>query len=856
MKSTGRGFGWLLSAKGGKRKGAIEGLPVYDDVELLQDELGIPHIFADNEHDLAVAQGYVHARDRLWQMESGRRVAKGRLSEAAGTATVELDHFALLAGFERIRRRAVERATAENRGLLEAYAAGINAYIDLAGRRKPLEFRILGLKPSRWTADDLCAVLPLNAWFLQTNYHEELVAMLARGRLDSAAFSELYPSSPGARLPYEPFFERYGSARVGPLIPAALAFYPEFAATSGGSNSWVIRNGEGGLPLLANDPHLGMIVPQIWHICHMSCPTMNIAGVSMPGVPGIVLGRNEKTVWGVTNVMTDIVDLYMVQLDPSRPTRYRVADSWLEMDVEEVEIPVWKRAPVKRRIHRTIFGPLLTEIGEGTDAAAALLWYGTLPEEATATSPGERNAADRAGGRSVPEQRDVEPAACSSSALRTAAAEAEQVASPLPAGMVTAESLEDTTVNGFMAMFRAESVEELLEAGSLVRTVGQNLTCGDADGNIAWHATGLAPVRHGYSGRCPADGSSDDNYWEGFLPYGELPHAYNPGAGYIVTANNRPGDGDDADRMSYSWCAPYRREQIAQSIETAGERPTAEDFQRIQRDVHVLQADYLLPRLLSFSYTNPQSVRAADILRGWDREASRDSAGALVFSAFLVEFNRIAAGPLLGDALPIYLSTVTPFFSAVDGALISGDAPALLAGNPHNDLGAVCEAALARAVEIAAEVCGPDPAEWKWGKLHTYLFAHVGGVNRIAAWLLNRGPYPAPGTSTTVNVGAINPANARAGTDTVLTGAGLVHGRRGHRQAEYRAGGIPSMRFTASLAHPDRNFIMGPMGQSGRPGNRHYDDMIGRWIEGEVVRLPLSHEGALEAAKDRLILRA
>lgn len=836
MKRTGKRFGRLLSANGGKRNGSIEGLPLLEEVELLQDELGIPHIFAANEHDLAVAQGYVHARDRLWQMESGRRAVKGRLSEAAGAATVELDHFALLAGFERIRRGAVERVTPENRRFLEAYAAGINAYIDGAGRRRPLEFRMLGLAPSRWTADDLCAVLPINAWFLQTNYHEELVAILARDRIDSAIFSELFPSAPGARLPYEPFFERYGSARVGPLIPAALAFYPEFAASSGGSNSWVVRNGEGGLPLLANDPHLGMIVPQIWHICHLSCPTMNIAGVSMPGVPGIILGRNETAAWGVTNVMTDIVDLYMIQIDPSRPTRYRVGESWHEMEIEEVEIPVRKSDPAKRLIYRTIFGPLITEIADGADAAAALLWYGTLPDAPEGASTDCRHGAD-----------DTE----------SSAVEATPLAAARPPGMVTTENLEDSTINGFMAMFRAKSVTELVDAGSLLRTVGQNLTCGDADGNVAWHATGLAPVRHGYTGRCPADGSSGENYWAGFLPYGELPQARNPSDGYIATANNRSVSEEAAGRISYSWCAPYRRERIARSIEAAGERPSAEDFQRIQRDIHVLQADYLLPKLLSFAYADPRSVRASDILRRWDRNADRGSAGALLFSVFLVEFNRLAAGPLLGDALAVYLSVTPPFFSAVDGALVSGDAPNLIAaGNPGKDLGAVCEAALAGAVDIAVETCGKNPARWKWGKLHTYLYAHVGGVSRLAGWVLNRGPYPAPGTSTTVYVGAVNPANTRAGRKSVLTGAGLVRGRLGHRQAEYRAVGIPSMRFTASLADPDRTFIMGPMGQSGRPGNRHYDDMIHPWIEGRVVQLPLSREGAEGVARDRLILRA
>ena len=298
MRRTTLRFGWLLSANERKTQGTIDGVPLENDVEILQDRFGIPHIFASNETDLATAQGYVHARDRLWQIESGHRLVTGRLSETVGERTVDLDHFTILAGFDPLRRRAVSAMSPENRLFVEAYARGLNAYLNICGKRVPLEYRRLGLAPHRWTADDLCAVLPLNSWFLQTNYHEELVALLARDSLDSETFAELYPSSPGARLPFEGFFKKYGNARIGPLIPAALAFYPELGGAGGGSNSWVSRFGEGDLPVLANDPHLGMIVPQTWHICHLCCPSLNVAGVSMPGVPGIILGRNEKVAWG------------------------------------------------------------------------------------------------------------------------------------------------------------------------------------------------------------------------------------------------------------------------------------------------------------------------------------------------------------------------------------------------------------------------------------------------------------------------------------------------------------------------------------------------------------------------------
>jgi len=796
MKKVILRFGRVLSSNGGKISGEISGIPVTSPVEVLRDELGIPHIFADNELDLVTAQGFVHAQDRLWQMESGRRVASGRLAEAGGAALADLDHFTLLAGFKGIRDRAIATLTPENRKLLEAYAAGINAYIDYAGDDVPLEFKTLKLTPPRWSVDDLCGVLPLNAWFLQTNYHEEIVAVLARDRLTSEQFAELYPSGPDAKLPHEPFFERFAKTRVAPFLPAALAFYPELSAAGGGSNNWAIRHGEGGMPEIANDPHLAMTVPQVWHVCHLHCPTLNIAGVAMPGVPGIVIGRNLKLAWGVTNVMTDIVDLYMLRIDPVRPTRYRLGSEWREMEREEIRIPVRGGPTLARTIYRTVHGAVLTEVTEGAEAVVALKWYGTLPEA----------------------------------------------------------EIAENSINGFFSLFRSRTVAEAFEAGRSLSTVGQNLVCGDTAGDIGWHATGLVPVRRGYSGRAPADGSGgmeddaqpDGDDWTGFLPYDQMPAAKNPPTGYLATANNRTVDDDYPHHITYAWTAPYRRERIAARLaqKLKAGVPRLEDMQEIQRDVYVLQAERLLPKLLEFEFHNSDALLARKILAEWDLVADRGSRGALIFSIFQTEFQRLLLAERLGAAFAVYISTAPLFYSAVDEALRRGTLSKLLEGTKYgaNGLAALCEESLARAVAVARKALGRNIRRWHWGRLHTYLFAHPGATGPLTEWLLNRGPYAAPGTSTTVNVSAFNPANSGGS------------GRAAHARA-YRSMTIPSMRFTASLADPDRTFIMAPMGQSGRPGNLHYDDMIRPWIEGEVVQLPLTEEAARRIARIRLVLR-
>ncbi len=766
-------------------RGRVSGMPLHRDVEILRDRWGIPHISASSERDLYLAQGFVHAQDRLWQLESIRRLTVGRLSEIGGRSFVPLDHFARLAGFDRMRDRALRSASPASLEALAAYAEGINGYLAFAGDRLPLEYRSLRIPRHTWTHSDLCGVLSLNAWFLQTNYQEEIVALLARERLDAGLYNELFPSQPEALLPTEGFFARYGSKRFGQLSKAALAFYAELGAVSGGSNNWVVARGEGDRPLLANDPHLGMMVPQTWYLCHLACPGLNVAGASMVGVPGIIIGRNERVAWGLTNVMTDVVDLFAFELDPREPTRYRFGKRELVMESERIVIPVAGEGDHEETVYRTIHGPLITEPTPGAEAAAALKWYGTLADDAFA----------------------------------------------------------NTTLDGFLGLARAGSVGEAIECGSLIKSVGQNLVVGDSGGEIARHATGLVPVRRGYSGRAPADGSSAHHDWAAFLPYDRMPSLRSPQEGWIATANHRSVDANDGAHITYAWCAPFRVERIRQLL-AEHPRPSVEEFRRMQLDRYSLQAERLLPQVLAQDYRDPRAREAAQILRGWDRCMEARSVGALVFAVFHTEATRCLIAELLGESLPVVLSFTGYFYSAIDNLLLTGRAPRLLAATRYADggLAALCEDALARAIRLIEKELGPRGRRWIWGRLHAYLYEHPGAggqegiAGRLFAWLLNRGPYPAGGSSTTLNVAAFNPA--------------LDNGKG----SAYHAVTIPSIRFVASLADADRTFIVAPMGQSGQPGDRHYDDMIDPWLRGELVPLPLSRSGAQSVARQRLIL--
>ncbi|MCK5736971.1 MAG: penicillin acylase family protein, partial [Spirochaetaceae bacterium] len=439
---------FILDRKAPKRRGRISGLPLSAELTITTDKWGIPRIKAANKTDLYMAQGYIHASERLWQMESIRRFASGRLSEIAGEKFLELDYFSRLAQFPEVCRRGVENLSDDTVSQIEAYLKGVNHYIESRKGKLPLEFRSIGLKPEPWTLSDVVANLVINSWYLQTNYLEEILAIRTRNKLTRKQWDAIIPGMSafdGGSLPEDAYFESLRSLNIGQFIPAAFSFYKEFQVICGASNNWITSDGPEGKPLLANDPHLGIQVPQIWFACGLECPGIDILGVGMPGFPGIIIGRTPTAAWGFTNVMTDIVDLFVLRIDPEKKT--------CVINGKETPLKVRKETfylPDGRKEIRTIYdsphGPLLTEITPDTNAAAALKWYGTLPEN----------------------------------------------------------TLHDHTGNGILAFSGIQEISDLKKHAASLSAIGQNIVAGDNKGNILWQTSGSIPIRKGYSGRLPA----------------------------------------------------------------------------------------------------------------------------------------------------------------------------------------------------------------------------------------------------------------------------------------------------------------------------------------------------------------
>ncbi|MFC4454381.1 penicillin acylase family protein [Deinococcus sonorensis] len=667
-------------------------------VSVTRDRWGVPHIRATaSDQDALYALGFVHAQDRLWQMDFQRRVAQGRLSEVLGEAAVPQDKFLRTWGFYRAAQAALPALSARSRRLISAYTAGVNAGI--AQGRLPLEFRLLGYTPERWTDVDSIAWSKLMAYDLGGNWEDELLTQRVALRLGSAGVKAVQPDYPAGAPTILSTQELNLPAGSGPAPRTGTAVLPQdaqqqlraqlraarslgFVSVPGkGSNDWVVAGSRTatGRPMLADDPHLGLSAPMLWYLADLQGPTLHAIGATIPGLPGIVIGRNDRLAWGVTNTNPDVQDLY----------------------VEPPGAPLTSRTEVIRVKGKPDVRLTVRESGHGPVVASSSDW-------------GDRQA------------RDV--------TLRW-----------------TALQPGDTTFDAFLGINYARNWSEFTSALSHYVAPAQNFVYADVDGNIGYYAPGRVPVRSSGDGSRPASGGQGE--WTGYIPFAELPHTYNPASGLVVTANNRvvpPGYphflGND-----HNWAEPYRAERILQLLQ-AGAPLTLDALARTQHDtVSLVWADLKAP-LLRTQPADALSTQALARLRGWDGNETTGSVQASIFEAWLMQLERMAQDEMeAGD--------VTLTALAVRNQL--GSNGALCRAPGVTDCAALLRRTLQAATTDLSARLGSNPERWTWGRLHTSYSKHsaLGGVKAIG-WIWNRG-ISTPGGTNTVNVGRPEPDTYR-----------------------------------------------------------------------------------------------
>ena len=350
------GFFWLRQSLP-VVDGTIEVQALGAPVEVVRDAHAVPHIEAESFADAVFAQGFVHAQDRLWQMDFRRRLGSGRLAEVLGPAALPTDRFIRTLGFERAARASLAHLRPDTLVLLEAYAAGVNAYLATRSGPLPLEFLILDYEPEPWTPVDSLVWMRVLALDLSGNWRDELLrARLAR-RLSSDQIADLWPESTAAPITLVELAQALPADALAAVLPPA-------PPPGLGSNAWVLDGSRttSGAPLLANDPHLGLSAPGPWYLAHLKTPERELIGATMPGLPGVVLGHNGKIAWGFTNTGPDTQDLFVERVDPDDASQYLTPDGFAPFAIRDEVILVDGAEPETLRVRETRHGPVLSDL--------------------------------------------------------------------------------------------------------------------------------------------------------------------------------------------------------------------------------------------------------------------------------------------------------------------------------------------------------------------------------------------------------------------------------------------------------------------------------------------------------------
>jgi penicillin amidase len=800
-------------------------------VEVLRDEWGVPHVYASNLYDLFFAQGYTQAQDRWWQMEFWRHTAGGEIQELTGKteSLMGTDIFIRTVGWRRAAERDFAALDDETRALLQAFSDGVNAY---TSSRSPdglaLEYRILGvtgvnIQIEPWTPIDSLAWGKVMAWNLTDSYDRELTrqALLeAVGEEMTAAFTppwpygqrptivqpEDLPISDATLTATRPNSSRAGRSTGDLTLAGGVKAGEELAAvglSSGvgiGSNNWVATGGmtESGKPLLANDPHLGIMMPSIWYEIGLHClPVtedcpLDVVGFGLSASPGVIIGHNANIAWGVTNAGADVQDLYRIRVNPENPLQYEWNGEWRDMVVHEATLHFGDNEPaVNFQIRETHLGPIINDNRRDPETGEILGFNNEDPL-----------------------------------ALRWTGYE---------------------TGSLFQAVLRlnlASDWEEFREALALWDIPSQNFVYADIQGNIGYQMPGRMPIRAAdHDGLTPVDGWTDAYEWRGFVPFDNLPRIYNPARQFIVTANQAvvpleyydqlaEALGEDANyQFSYDWSYGFRGQRINDLLRQLAPN-SVEDYRQIQGDNLNMAAQMIMPYLSALTFDDPDLSTARDWLASWDFQNHMNSGQAALFEQFAM---RLLANTF-GDQLPEDVGASYHQMQALIELMPQPDHAWWddVSTSDQELRDDILTRSFREGYEAAVASMGANREEWAWGKLHTATFVSnplgASGINLIEN-MVNRGPVETSGGGEIVN------ATSWAAD-----------------RGSFEVGSLPSMRMIVDLSDFDNSRTIHTTGQSGHPFSPHYGDMIDPWRNIENKPMLFSREAVELGTANRLIL--
>lgn len=787
LKRTGLGFlllvllllailAWYRSASQPQINGRIQLAGPAAAIDIVRDAEGIPHIYAKSAEDAYFALGFVHAQDRLWQLEMNRRIASGRMAEILGPKALNIDRFLRTIGVRRSAERTLAALSPETRADLDAYAKGINAY--LAKRRGPLppEFLLTGAPaPEPWQPVDSLGWQTMMAWDLGANWTQELLRMRLSQRLSLEQINEFLAPYPGdAPIRTQDYTKLYRElSGTTQQLSAVEKIAPPSADFGIGSNNWVLSGAlsETGKPLLANDPHLNLAAPSVWYFAHMSAPGLNVIGATLPGIPAVVLGHNDHVAWGFTNTGPDVQDLFIERVNPANAAQYQTPTGWAEFKTITEVIKVKGKPDVSLLVKESRHGPVIT---------------GALP------------------------------------LLDHVAIDAKKY---VIAFTWTALQSDNLTLQAGIKLNRAKNWHEFLEGAKDFTAPQQNIVYADVDGNIGYIAPGHVPIRspeNDLHGLAPAPGWDAIYDWNGFIPFDQLPRQFNPATHRIVTANQKVVDDEYPYFITSKWELPYRFNRINALLD-AKPKHSLDSLAAIQKDHVSLAAQELLPILRKANPRSDRANAALDKLAAWNGAMDMERSEPLIFNAWTRELSRQIFADELGDALFEEYWDPGNFHQAMVNVLKDKNGQSKWCADVSKPVGTpvqTCDDVLSSSLEIALggleKRFGKDMSKWRWGVPHIARSAHrpFSSVAPLAALFDIR--IPTPGDSFTVNVGHYNLRNK----DDLFT--------------NYEA---PSLRALYDLSNLENSRFIHSTGQSGNVLSPLYRSYVQRWAE--VKYLPM-----------------
>ncbi|WP_205856331.1 penicillin acylase family protein [Phytoactinopolyspora endophytica] len=815
---------WSIRRPYPEYDGTVELPRLSGEVEVIRDEHGIPHIYADSSEDLFRAQGYVHAQDRFWEMDVRRHATAGRLSELFGEDQVETDAFVRSMGWREVAKQELPLLEPETRRYLQAYADGVNAWLsERSGGDLAFAYTLLGVTggettPYRWSAIDSLAWLKAMAWDLRGNIEDEIDRSLIAAELPLERVEQLYPlydADVGAPIVDDRYLPSHVPEAIAghdgepvPLDEAeavlrdaadALRAAPSLLGDGDGigSNSWVVDGShtESGAPVLANDPHLSPEMPSVWYQVGLHCRDVgpecpfDVTGFSFSGLPGVVIGHNGQIAWGFTNLGADVTDLY---LEDVQGDTYRIGDDRVPMQTREETIEVAGGEDVTITVRSTRHGPL---ISDHDDLMRDVGTRASVESAEDAPDPGE--------GYGV--------------ALQWTALE------------------PGNTADAIFALNTAQDWESFRSAAALFDVPAQNLVYADVDGNIGYQAPGRIPVRSGGDGRYPVPGWTDEHEWVGYIPFEDLPTVFNPDDGMIVTANQPVTSDAYPFLLSADFDAGHRAGRIGELLgeATAGDGTVDVDsMAEIQMDSHSAAAEVLVPYLLELEAPAGYYGDGLRLLRDWDFAQKPESGAAAYFNAVWRHVLELTFHDELDeDQWP---SGGGRWFEVMRGLLESPDDPYW--DDVDTDRVETRDDILARAADRArdemTQVQGKDASTWEWGRSHELTLVEptfgTSGFGLIEG-LFNQGP-----------------ASVGGGTSTVLATAWVP-------EDGYEVTWVPSMRMIVDLGDVDASRWVDLTGVSGHPYHEHYGDQTELWQSGGMLPMRSEEEDVRRAGEHRLV---